>query len=153
MLQLTLDTSPAAAREVAERLHGLAEQPLPSVDADSVQALLAHGGLLHDLLPTTDGLLRVFLAASSKQELKALRAMVVTRQAVSRATAREFRLLLYATSLLLLGLLCISDCDFRERALAPAAAGRVRACDRRNFDASDRRPTAGDRRSYRPGAR
>jgi signal transduction histidine kinase len=118
MLQLTLDTSPAAAREVAERLHGLAEQPLPSVDADSVQALLAHGGLLHDLLPTTDGLLRVFLAASSKQELKALRAMVVARQAASRATAREFRLLLYATSLLLLGLLVHLGLRLRERALA-----------------------------------
>jgi signal transduction histidine kinase/CheY-like chemotaxis protein len=118
MLQLTLDTSPAAAREVADRLHGLAEEPLPSGEADSVQALLAHGGLLHDLLPTTDGLLRVLLAASSKQELKALRTMVLTRQAGSRATAREFRLLLYATSLLLLGLLVHLGLQLRERALA-----------------------------------
>ena len=118
MLQLTLDTSPAVAREVADRLHGLAEQPLPSGDADSVQALLAHGGLLHDLLPTTDGLLRVLLAASRKQELKALRTMVLTGQAASRATAREFRLLLYATSLLLLGLLVHLGLQLRERAVA-----------------------------------
>jgi hypothetical protein len=105
MLHLTLDTSPAAAREVTDRLNGLATQPFPQGDGDSVQALLAHGRRLQDLLPTTDGVLRALLAAPRKQELKALRTMVRTRQAASRATAREFRLFLYAASLLLLGLL------------------------------------------------
>ena len=105
MLQLTLDTSPAAASEVADRLNGLAAQPFPSGDAESGRALLAHGGLLHDLLPTTDGVLRALLAAPSKGELKALRTMILTRQTASRATAREFRVLLYATSLALVGVL------------------------------------------------
>src|SRR5215813_6023462 len=67
MLQLTLDTSSAAAREVAERLNVLATQPLPPADFDSVQALLAHGGLLNDLLPKTDGVLKDLLDKPSKR--------------------------------------------------------------------------------------
>jgi signal transduction histidine kinase len=117
MLQLTLDTSPAA-RAVAERLTALAAQPWPSGDAGSVQALLAHGRLLHDLLPTTDGLLRGLLAAPSKRELKNLRSMILTRQAASRAASREFRLLLYAISLLLLAVLVHLGLRLRARALA-----------------------------------
>jgi C4-dicarboxylate-specific signal transduction histidine kinase len=117
MLQLTLDTSPAAAREVMDQLNGLTTQSFPPSAGDSVKALLAHGRLLHDLLPTTDGVLRALLASPSGQELKALRAMVLLRQAASRATAREFRLLLYAASLLLLGLLVHLGMQLRARAL------------------------------------
>src|SRR5215469_14884010 len=117
MLQLTLDTSPAAAREVIEQLNGLAAQQFPSRAGTFVDALLAHGRLLHDLLPKIDGVLRALLAAPSKQELKALRAMVLSHQAASRATAREFRLLLYMTSLLLLGLLVHLGMQLRARAL------------------------------------
>ena len=117
VLQLTLDTSPAAAREVADRLNGLAAQPFPPSDAESVEALLAHGRLLHDLLPTTDDVLRALLAAPSKQELRALRTMVLTRQAASRATARGFRLSLSAASLLLLGLLVYLGLQLRTRAV------------------------------------
>jgi len=91
MLPLTLHTSPAVAREVADRLNGLATQDFPPRAAQSAQALLAHGRLLLDLLPTTDGVLRALLAAPSKQELQTLRAMVLTRQAASRTTARESR--------------------------------------------------------------
>jgi signal transduction histidine kinase len=118
MLQLTLDTSPAAAREVTDRLSGLAAQPFSTGAGDSVHALLAHGRLLHDLLPTTDGVLRALLAAPSKQELKALRTMVRSRQAKSRATAREFRLSLSAASLLLLGVLVHLGLQLRARARA-----------------------------------
>jgi signal transduction histidine kinase len=117
MLPLTLHTSPAVAREVADRLNGLATQDFPPPAAQSVQALLAHGRLLLDLLPTTDGVLRALLAAPSKQELQTLRAMVLTRQAASRTTAREFRLLLYAASLLLLGVLVYLGMQLRVRAL------------------------------------
>lgn len=117
MLQLTLDTSPAAAREVADRLNGLATQAVPPSDADSVAALLAHGRLIHDLLPTTDAVLRALLEAPNQQELKALRTMVLTGQASSRATAREFRLLLYAVSLVLVGLLIHFGLQLRGRAL------------------------------------
>jgi signal transduction histidine kinase len=117
MLRLTFDTSPAAAREVADRLNGLATQSFPADAAPSVRALLAHAGLLHDLLPTTDSVLRALLAAPSQAELKTLRAMVLARQAQSRATAREFRLLLYAASLLLLGVLVHLGWRLRARAL------------------------------------
>ena len=117
MLHLTLDTSAAAAREVADRLNALTAQPVDSADGGSVQALLAHGGLLHDLLPITDGVLSALLAAPSKRELKSLRMMILTRQEASRATAREFRVLLYAASLLLLGLLVYFGLQLRARAL------------------------------------
>jgi signal transduction histidine kinase len=118
MLQLTHDTSAAAAREVAERLSGLASQSLPTDAAASVHALLAHAGLLHDLLPATDGVLRALLAAPSQAELKTLRTMILERQAQSRATAREFRFLLYAASLVLLGVLAHLGLRLRARALA-----------------------------------
>lgn len=83
----------------------LAAQPAAAGGSVAVQALLAHGRLLHDLLPKTDGLLRELLAAPTKPELKALRKMILARQETSRATAREFRLFLYLVSLLLLGFL------------------------------------------------
>ena len=79
----------AAASEVADRLNWLAAQPFPAGDAESGRALLAHGQLLHDLLPTTDGVLRALLAAPSKGELKALRTMILTRQTASRTAARS----------------------------------------------------------------
>jgi signal transduction histidine kinase len=118
MLQLTLDTSPNAARQVADRLNALAAQPLRSSDADAVQALLAHGGLLHDRLPSADGLLRALLAAPSKRELKALRTMVLADQTASRATSREFRLFLYLISVLLMAVLVHLGLRLRARALA-----------------------------------
>src|SRR5262249_55162834 len=118
ILQLTLDTSPAAAREVTDRLNGLATQPLPPADLDSVQALLAHGGLLNDLLPKTDGVLRALLDKPDNQRQKAIRTILVAHQDVLRGTAQRYRLLLYATSLLLLGLLVHLALRLRSRALA-----------------------------------
>src|SRR5262249_10173909 len=85
---------------------------------DAVQALLAHGGLLHDLLPTTDGVLRALLDKPSKRRQEAIRTMLVTHQDVLRGTAQRYRLLLYATSLLLLGFLVHFGLKLRSRALA-----------------------------------
>src|SRR4051794_32775428 len=45
MLTLTLDTSPVAQREVADRLHALATQNFPGGTSESVQALVLHGRL------------------------------------------------------------------------------------------------------------
>jgi signal transduction histidine kinase len=117
MLRLTLDTSPAAARDVADRLNELAAQPVAAGEAGSVQTLLAHGRLLHDLLPATDGMLRALLAEPSKQELKDLRTLILARQEASRATAREFRFSLYVISLLLLAVLVHLGLQLRARAL------------------------------------
>jgi signal transduction histidine kinase len=120
MLHLTLDTSPAVAREVETRLEELAERPLPAASdhANSVQALLAHGRLLLHLLPETDGMLKAMRSAAQRQDREALRTMVLARQSASRATARSFRLLLYITSLLLVALLVYLGMQLRARALA-----------------------------------
>jgi signal transduction histidine kinase len=118
ILQLTLDTSPAAARQVVNQLNGLAARPPPPGEVQSVRALLAHGRLLHDLLPTTDRILKKVLAAPGQQQLQALRSLILTRQAASQATARQFRLLLYTASLLLVGLLVQLGLRLRTRALA-----------------------------------
>jgi signal transduction histidine kinase len=118
MLQLTLDTSPLAARDVADRLNGLAAQALPPGEAGSIEALLAHGRLLHDLLPTTDRVLTALLEKPSRRQQEAIRTMVLAHQAASRATAQKFRLLLYVTSLVLVGLLVHLGLRLRSRALA-----------------------------------
>jgi DAHL domain len=118
ILQLTLDTSPAAGQQVANQLDGLADRPPPPGEVESVGALLAHGRLLHDLLPTTDRILKKLLAAPTRHQLQALRTLILTRQADSRATARQFRLLLYAASLVLVGLLVQLGLRLRARALA-----------------------------------
>jgi signal transduction histidine kinase len=118
MLHLTLDTSSAAAREVEDRLDEVARQARSSADADSVRALLAHGRLLHDLLPAVDNALKAMRAVPRKRDQDALRAMVLTRQGASRTTARQFRRLLYATSLLLVAVLAFLGLRLRARASA-----------------------------------
>jgi signal transduction histidine kinase len=115
MLQLTLDTSPAAAGAVAEQLNELAGQRRPPDAVQPVRAVLAHGWLLERLLPVTDGVLRALLAAPSSQELNTLRTMILEREAAARATAQAFRLGLYGTSLLLLGLLVYVGFQLRAR--------------------------------------
>ncbi len=117
MMRLTLDTSLAAAQDVADRLNALAAQPAAAGESASALALLAHGRLLHDLLPKTDGVLRGLLAAPSKREIKALRMMILAHQETSRKTAREFRLSLYVVSLLLLGILVQLGRRLRARAM------------------------------------
>jgi len=118
MLHLTLDTSSEAANEVQDRLDELAKQVRPSADGDSVKALLAHGRLLHDLLPTVDNTLKAMRALPRKQEQDALRAMVSKRQLMTRTTARQFRRVLYAVSLLLVGFLVHLGLRLRARANA-----------------------------------
>jgi signal transduction histidine kinase len=118
MLHLTLDTSPAAARDVKDRLEQLARLPNPGDDGASIQAAIAHGGLLHDLLPLTDTVLKGLMAAATTREQDAVRALIMKRQLAARASARQYRVLLYATSLLLLGALTYLGLQLRARAIA-----------------------------------
>jgi signal transduction histidine kinase/ActR/RegA family two-component response regulator len=118
MLQLTLDTSPVAVREVEDRLDGLAALSAPSGEAGAVQALLAHGRLLHDLLPATDNVLKALFAVPIKPERATLRTIILARQSASRETARGFRVVLYTTSLVLLALLVHLGVQLRARARA-----------------------------------
>jgi signal transduction histidine kinase len=118
MLHLTLDTSPAAAREVKDRLEQLARLQSPPSDADSIQAAIAHGGVLHDLLPATDAVLKELIAAASTREQEVVRSLILKRQLAARASASRYRLFLYATSLLLLGGLVYFGLQLRARAIA-----------------------------------
>ena len=118
MLHLTLDTSPAAARDVKDRLEQLAALPNPGDDTASIRAAIAHGGLLHDLLPATDAALKALMATATTREQEAVRALVMKRQLAARASARQYRVLLYATSLLLLGALIYLGLQLRARAIA-----------------------------------
>src|SRR5467141_1819190 len=118
MLHLTLDTSSAAAREVQDRLDELGNRARSSGDSESVEALLAHGRLLHDLLPAVDNTLTAMRALPGKQDQDSLRAMVLMRQGISRATARQYRRLLYGTSLLLVAFLVYLGLRLRARANA-----------------------------------
>jgi signal transduction histidine kinase/CheY-like chemotaxis protein len=118
MLHLTLDTSPTVVREVRDRLEQLAHLQRPPGDVERIQAALAHGGLLHDLLPATDTALKALIAASSTQEQDTVRSLLMKRQLAARAKARQYRLLLYAASLMLLAALAYLGLQLRARAVA-----------------------------------
>jgi signal transduction histidine kinase len=118
MLHLTLDTSSTAVRDVKDRLEQLARLQSPSGDAESIQAAIAHGGILHDLLPATDAALKALNAAASTREQDAVRSLIIKRQLAARASARQYRLLLYAASLMLLGALVYLGLQLRARAVA-----------------------------------
>jgi signal transduction histidine kinase len=118
MLHLTLDTSPAAAREVKDRLEQLAHLQSPPDDANSIQAALAHGGILHDLLPAADAVLKALIAEASIPEQDVVHSLIMKRQLAARASARRYRVLLYATSLVLLGALVYLGLQLWARAIA-----------------------------------
>ncbi len=118
MLRLTLDTSQTTAREVQDQLSDLAALPPRPGDANLIQATLAHGGLLHDLLPSTDASLKALIDTAANPEQDAVRALILKRQLVSRQSARNYRLFLYAISLTLLGVLVYFGLQLRTRAIA-----------------------------------
>ena len=119
MLHLTLDTSQVAAQDVQDRLEQLARfLPSPPSDAESIQAAIAHGGVLRDLLPATDAVLKALNAAASIREQDAVHSLIMKRRHAAQASARLYRLLLYATSLMLLGTLVYLGLQLRARAIA-----------------------------------
>lgn len=118
MLRLESDTSMASAHEVQDRLDELARQIPGLDDAAPAATLLAHGRLLHELLPATDGILRMLCSIPRKRDQEAVRALLLQQQFASRVTARQFRLLLYMTSLLLVGLLAYVALQLRSRVRA-----------------------------------
>ena len=69
MLHLTMDTSPSSARGAQEAMSQLAALQGPSSDIQSIQAVLAHGGMLHDLLPAIDGILKTMMTEASPREI------------------------------------------------------------------------------------
>jgi len=115
MLNLTLDTSQDAARQVQDRLDELNKQATPNHSED-IAPLLAHGRLLHDLLPAVDQALAAMRAVPRKPEQDNLRALLQARQAASRTSARQYRELLYGVSLLLVGFLVYLGLQLKARA-------------------------------------
>jgi signal transduction histidine kinase len=118
MLRLTLDTSPTTARDVQDQLSDLAALPPRLRDASLIQATLAHGGLLHDLLPSTDATLKALIGSAANPEQDAVRSLILKRQLISRASARNYRIFLYAISLTLLAVLVYFGLQLRARAIA-----------------------------------
>jgi signal transduction histidine kinase len=118
MLRLTVDTSQAAASEVQDRLNELAALKALPEDGDFIQATIAHGGVLHELLPMTDAILKALIATASNPEQEVVRSLVVKRQLAARASARRYREFLYATSLTLLAVLSYLGLQLRQRAIA-----------------------------------
>ena len=74
--------------------------------------------MLHDLLPVTDRLVKALIAMPSLETQEAVRRVVLARQAELEERAGQFRILLYATSLLLLGFLVHLGLQLRARARA-----------------------------------
>ncbi len=118
MLQLTLDTSEIPAAELQARLDNLARLQISSEDNELLHAAVAHGQLLHDLLPDVDAILKTLVAEASNREQDAVHALIVKRQLAARVAARKNRLLQYLTSLLLLGALVYFGLLLRARAKA-----------------------------------
>jgi signal transduction histidine kinase/CheY-like chemotaxis protein len=117
MLHLTLDTSPASAAAVQQRLADLA-LGVAAVNTPTGAALLAHGQLLYELLPRTDDLLRALDQLSRMRPEGPLRELLLTRKRVSLTTARRFRAILYLISLLLVGSLVYVGLQLHRRARA-----------------------------------
>src|SRR5262249_47283243 len=74
LLQLRGDTSAASAQDLRNRLDELSQEAARRADtAASFEALVSHGLLLHDLLPSVDNTLRTLRALPRKQDQDALR--------------------------------------------------------------------------------
>jgi signal transduction histidine kinase len=142
ILHLTLDTSPDLLRETQDLLDAAATVP---TDADQMEAFLAHAHMLLRLLPQMDTELKGLTTCATARE--ALRAVVLDRQKASRATARQYRFLLYGASLLLAGALIYLALRLQARAVAirrrAALEGIIAAISTRFINAAPRDTDAG----------
>lgn len=118
MLHLTLDTSQQNVREVQDGLSQLALLQSVAGEEGPIRAVIAHGGMLHDLLPATDAILKALMAEASTREQDAVHSLIGKRRNAAQASARRYGLLLYATSLALLAVLVYLGLQLRERAVA-----------------------------------
>lgn len=116
MLHLTLDTSPAVIEDVDLGLKSVSTDTLSERQSRPVQALLAHGIMLRNMLPETNDLLKQLLSLTTDHQLEALRGHISAQRAVSEKRARLFRYLLYVLSLILVGLLACFGVGLQSRA-------------------------------------
>ena len=119
VFRLTLDTSPESAAAVQQKLERLASRISDAgPDTNAARALVTHARLLQKVLPSIDRMVKDLLAVPNDQALAAIRLLFAEHHARGEATAQRFRLLLYATSLLLLLALIELGRRLRARALA-----------------------------------
>lgn len=85
-MAVTLDTSPAATREVQDRLEQVAHLQSPPDEANSIQAALAHGGILNDLLPTADAMLKALIAEARISKQDVVHSPIMKRQLAARTS-------------------------------------------------------------------
>ncbi len=123
VLQLTLDSSARSQQAVVERLLEVEAQDPAEPDQATAQALISHASLLRIVLPSVDDTLRRLLAIQTGQPLEETRAQFVRSHIASESSAQWFRLLLYATSVLLA--LALIDLGRRLRARALALQKRA----------------------------
>ncbi len=123
ILLLTLDSSARSQQAVDEGLLELAVQPPAEADQETAQALISHTHLLEVLRPSVDDTVKGLLAVQTRQPLEETRAQFARFHIASEASAQRFRLLLYATSILL----ALALIDLGRRLRARAVALRKRA--------------------------
>ena len=123
ILQLTLNSSARSQQAVEERLLELTVQAPVEADQGTAQALISHARLLKILLPSVDDTLRGLFAIQTGQPLEETRAQFARLHMASESAAQRFRLLLYATSVLL----ALALIELGRRLRTRAAALRKRA--------------------------
>ncbi|MBV9286670.1 MAG: two-component system VirA-like sensor kinase, partial [Hyphomicrobiales bacterium] len=124
ILQLTLNSSAQSQQAVQDRILELAVQtPTEAAGASNAQAFIAHARLLNDLLPSVGDTLKALFALPTGPPLDETRTLFADRHLAAEASAQRFRLLLYATSLLLV----VALIDLGRRLRARAIALRKRA--------------------------
>jgi signal transduction histidine kinase len=124
MLSFMGDPTQGSAAALTASLDRLAGWPtLPSLQ-DDLRGLVPHGRLIVVLLPAVDAVLGRLLATSTSAEARSLRDAYLGHHGRAEARAKLFRVLLYLTSLLLLGYLI--HLFFRLRANARALEARLR---------------------------
>ncbi len=118
MLRLTLDTSTANSLEVEHSLENLDKELLSADDPDTVKALLAHGRLCTISCRRRTRFLAAVFALPIKANQEDLRTVLTADQLASREEAREFRVVVFSLSLLLMGILIHLGRQLRARALS-----------------------------------
>jgi signal transduction histidine kinase len=117
LLQLTLDTSPAASSEVDDRLASIPVRGLAAGNSAEIEPLLAHARMLRNLLPATDTVVKALFAVPGEREQEGIHALVLSRTSAARKKAELFRYVLYAVSLLLVGSLVCAGIRLQSRAV------------------------------------
>ena len=119
ILHLTRDSSADAVKKLEERIREFESQASATApQPELTRALLAHSRLLQVILPKVDEILKSLVAASSRPASEEMRAILANHQLSREATARNFRLLLYLISVLLVIMLVNLGVRLRARAVA-----------------------------------